>query len=175
MYQIGQQVLYGIHGVCTIASIEPMRFGKSRSDYYILQPLAQADSKYYIPVNNEAAVSKLSPLLTREEVLALLHSQAVRQDVWVADENQRKLKFREILTGGDRGQVLSMIYCLHRHKQEQQSLGRKFHQCDELFLKDAEKLMNGEFSHILGLEPNQVAPFILKEIDQSGEGTAQSV
>lgn len=175
MYQIGQQVLYGIHGVCSISAIEPMRFGKTKADYYILQPIAQPDSKYYIPVGSEAAVAKLRPLMTREEILELLHSESVRQDVWVADENQRKLRFRELLSNGDRSEILSMIYCLHQHKNEQLSMGRKFHQCDEGFLKDAEKLMNAEFSHVLGIEPSQVAACILKEIEQGEAVRADAV
>lgn len=165
MYQIGQQVLYGIHGVCAVTAIEPMRFGKTKSDYYILQPAAQPDSKYYIPVNNAAAVAKLRPLLTRQELMDLLHSECVRRDVWVSDENQRKLKFRELLAQGDRADILSMIYCLHRHKKAQLLQGRKFHQCDEGFLKDAEKLMNAEFSHVLGMESSLIAPFIIKEME----------
>ena len=28
MYEIGNQVLYGIHGICTVTAIERMRFGK---------------------------------------------------------------------------------------------------------------------------------------------------
>ena len=165
MYQTGQQVLYGIHGVCSITGTETRRFGKKKSDYYVLQPVNQPDSRYYIPVGNPAALSKLRPLMTRQEMLELLHSDQVRRNVWIPDENQRKLRYREMITQGDRAEILSMIYCLHRHKKEQQRLGRKFHQCDEGFLKDAEKLMNAEFSHILGLEPGQVAPFILREME----------
>lgn len=171
MYQIGQQVLYGIHGVCAVSAIEPMRFGKTKADYYILQPVSQPDSRYYIPVNNAAALAKVRPLMTRQELTELLRSDQVRRDVWVTDENQRKLRFRELLAQGDRAEILSMIYCLHRHKTEQQRLGRKFHQSDEGFLKDAEKLINAEFSHVLGIEPEQVAPFILRELELgSGSG-----
>lgn len=169
MYQIGQQVLYGIHGICTVSAVEPRRFGKTKTEYYVLQPISQPDSRYYIPVGNEAAVSKLRPLMTREEILTLLHSDAVHQDVWVDDENQRKLRFRELLNCGDRSQVLSMIFCLHQHKQKQLDLGRKFHQCDEGFLKDAEKLVNAEFAHVLGLEPGQVAGYILQEMSRPEE------
>ncbi len=165
MYQTGQQVLYGIHGICSVTGTETRRFGRSKSDYYVLQPVNQPDSRYYIPVNNPAALAKLRPLMTRQEMLDLLHSDRVRRNVWIPDENQRKLRYREMLSEGDRAEILSMIYCLHRHKKEQQRLGRKFHQCDEGFLKDAEKLMNAEFSHVLGLESNQVAGFILAEME----------
>ena len=60
-----------------------------------------------------------------------------------------------------------MIYCLHLHKKEQQRPGRKFHQSDETFLKEAEKLINAEFSHILGLESGAVNSFFLKEMELS--------
>lgn len=167
MFQTGQQVIYGIHGVCTILGTETKRFGKSKSEYYILQPIHQPDSQYFIPVGNPTALSKLRPLMSRQELLDLLHSGEVRQDVWIQDENQRKNRFREILIQGDRGEILSMIYCLHLHKKEQQRLGRKFHQSDETFLKEAEKLINAEFSHILGLESSAVNSFILKEMEIS--------
>lgn len=167
MYQTGQQVLYGIHGVCSITGTETRRFGKTKSEYYVLQPANQPDSKFYIPINNPTALAKLRPLMSREEMLELLHSDQVRRDVWISDENQRKLRYREILAKGDCSEVLSMIFCLHQHKMEQQRLGRKFHQCDENFLKDAEKLMNAEFSYVLGLDSHQVGPFILKEMEFS--------
>ena len=169
MYQIGQQVLYGAHGVCSVAAVQAMRFGRTTEDYYVLHPVGQTDSRYYIPVANEAALAKLRPLLTRQELMELLHSDQVRQDVWVSDENQRKLRFREILSRGDRAEILSMICCLHRHRQAQQRLGRKFHQSDESFLKDAEKLMNAEFSHVLGIQPGQVGQFILSQMDLEHE------
>ena len=172
MYQTGQQVLYGIHGVCSIIGTETRRFGKQKSDYYVLQPTNQPDSKFYIPVNSPAALAKLRPLMNRQEMLELLHSELVRQDVWISDENQRKLRFREILTQGDRAEILSMIYCLHRHRVAQQRLGRKFHQSDEGFLKDAEKLMNAELSHIFGLEPNQVSTFIIREMELTDQQEA---
>ena len=67
MYKIGQQVLYGAHGVCAVNAVEVMRFGKDRAKYYVLEPVAQPGTKYYIPVENEAAVGKLRPLMTRRK------------------------------------------------------------------------------------------------------------
>ena len=67
MYEIGELVLYGIHGICTVTGIERMRFGKEKADYYVLEPKGQPESKFYVPVANEAAVAKLRSLLSREE------------------------------------------------------------------------------------------------------------
>ena len=166
MYQEGQNVLYGSHGVCRITAIESMRFGGKREPYYVLEPLAQPGAKFYVPVGNETAVAKLRPLLSRQELLELLHSEKVRSFPWVSDENQRKLRFRELIVSGDRARLMGMIGALHRHKKAQTALGRKFHQSDENFLNDAEKLLNAEFSQVFGLPSTEVPAFIRKELEK---------
>jgi CarD family transcriptional regulator len=167
MYEIGQQVLYGIHGICTVTAIERMRFGKEKAKYYCLEPVDQPGAKFYVPVENAAAVAKLRRLLSREELLELLHSEEVRNYPWIADENQRKLRFRELIGSGDRLELMGMICALHRHRKEQLSAGRKFHQSDENFLNDAQKLLNAEFAQVFGLEPKNVNAFILKELENT--------
>lgn len=164
MFNIGDRVLYGSHGVCAIIGIESMRFGSTRGKYYCLQPLGQPDSRYYVPVNNEAALGKLSPLMSREALLELLHSSAVRENNWISDENQRKQHYRELISSGDRAALLNMIYCLQQHKAAQAEAGKKFHQCDEGFLHDAQKLLNSEFCVVFELQTNEVSAFIEKEL-----------
>lgn len=165
MYEAGQQVLYGTHGVCRIISMEAMRFGSERRNYYVLEPAAQPGAKFYVPVGSDAAVSKLRPLMKPEELLELLHSDAVRNFPWIANESQRKLCFRELLLSGDRTKLMGMIGALHRHRRAQLAAGRKFHQSDENFLIDAEKLLNAEFSQVFGLPPTEVPAFIRKELE----------
>lgn len=167
MYEAGQQVLYGSHGVCRITAIESMRFGNTREKYYVLEPAQQPGARFYVPVGNDAAVSKLRPLMTREELLALLHTEKVRNYPWISDENQRKLRYRELIASGDRAQLMGMIGALHRHRKAQTAAGRKFHQADENFLNDAQKLLNAEFAQVFDLNPKSVQSFILKELENS--------
>jgi len=164
MFQQGDQVLYGSHGACTIIAVESMKFGKTRGKYFCLQPLEQPDSRYYVPADKEAALAKLSPLMSKEALLELLHSEEVRKNNWIQDESQRKLRYRELISSGDRAAILNMIYCLHRHKEAQAQAGKKFHQCDDGFLHDAQKLLNSEFSLVFGLESAQVPEFIKEEL-----------
>ena len=167
MYGIGERVLYGIHGICTITGSERMRFGKERANYYVLEPREQPGAKFYVPVANEAAVAKLRRLMGREELLELLHSEQVRNYPWIADEGQRKLRFKELINSGDRAKLMGMIGALYRHKKTQQAAGRKFHQSDENFLNDAQKLLNAEFALVFGLEPRAVSGFIRREMENT--------
>ena len=160
MLQLGERVVYGIHGVCSIVTVEQRIIDRKKADYYVLEPVDQPGSKYYVPVNNQIAVSKLRPLLSAEELKELLDSPQLVSVSWIADESRRKSQYRELINSGDRGAILSMIRLLHDHKISQLAAGRKFHLCDENFLKDARKLLTSEISLVLGMSKQDVAAYI---------------
>ncbi len=165
MFQLGDKVVYGIHGVCKILDIEQRIINRTKTDYYVLNPLEQPDTRFYIPVHNEAAVAKLRPMLTREQLDTLLHSDAADQNTWIPDENQRKQRYRELISSGDRAALICMVRTLYRHKHEQIASGRKFHLCDENFMRDAEKLLASEFSQVLDIPQDQVGNYIQSIMD----------
>ena len=90
MYQIGDQVVYGIHGACRVQSLEKQLVDKKRVTYLVLEPLAQEGARYLVPTHNEAAMAKIRPMLSAQELDALLDSHQSRTDGWIRDENQRK-------------------------------------------------------------------------------------
>ena len=161
MYQCGEQVVYGIHGVCRILSLEESVVDRKRTVYYVLEPLEQPGTRFYVPAHNQAATAKLRRLLTRQELVELLRSEEAQAAYWIADEGKRKQYYRELITSGDRAAMISMVRALHCHKQEQAASGRKFHLCDENFLRDAEKLLNSEFSLVLDIPQNQVEEYVI--------------
>lgn len=166
MFQIGDQVVYGIHGVCSIIALEERTVDRKKIKYFALEPLDQPGARYYVPSENPAALSKLRHLINREDLETLLSSDEIRQSCWIADENQRKQRYRELINSSDRVALLRMINTLHQHKKEQAALGRKFHLCDENFLRDAEKLLNAEFSLVLDILPSEVEGYILATLDR---------
>lgn len=164
MFQPGDQVLYGVHGVCRILGIEERTVDRKRVNYFVLEPLDQRGARFYVPLANQAAVAKLKRLMNRQELEALLSSEAIRQNVWIDDEAYRKQYYRELITSGDREALLAMICSVYRHKQRLIETGRKFHLCDENFLRDAEKLLSAEFSLVFEIPINQIGDYIAKRI-----------
>lgn len=164
MYQIGDRVIYGSHGVCQIVDAEERTVDRKKIRYLVLEPVNQAGARFYVPAENPAALAKLRHILDRESLEQLLQSAEIRQDCWIPDENQRKQRYRELISSANREELLRMIHSLHIHKQRQIEAGRKFHLCDENFLRDAEKLLNAEFSLVLGIQPSQVGDYILSAI-----------
>lgn len=160
MFKCGDKVLYGSHGVCEILGVEIKKIDGKSIEYYTLQPINQPSAYFYIPTQNKVALSKLQSLLTKEEIDALLKNQASQPNAWIADENQRKQRYKELISSGDRAALISMIHALHNQRQLQQSAGRKFHLCDENFLQDAEKLLGAEFSLVLNIHQDEVSAYI---------------
>ncbi len=165
MFQIGDRVVYGIHGICRILDQEERQVERKRIKYFALEPLDQPGTRYYVPAENPVALAKLRHIISREELEALLSSAEIRKYCWITDENQRKQRYRELIIGGDRSALLAMIHTLHQHKKEQVAAGRKFHLCDENFLRDAQKLLEAEFSLVLEIQPSEVGAYILSAFE----------
>lgn len=160
MFQVGNQVLYGMHGVCTIIDVEERVIDHKKIQYFVLEPTEQQGTRYYVPTRNQAALSKLQSIITWEELNSLLSSDEVQRDAWIPDENQRKQYYRDMITSCDRVALVRMVHTLHRRKQIQSAAGRKLHLCDETFLRDAEKLLGSEFALVLDLPREQVGSYV---------------
>ncbi len=165
MYCVGDMVVYGIHGVCTITAEEQRRVDGKTLHYLILEPLNVAGARYMVPTHNEKALSKLRKMMNRSQLLELLHSEAVRHDSWIDDENLRKQCYRKLISGNDTVELLKMVRSLHSHKQKMLAEGRKFHLCDENFLRDAQHLLELEFAAILEIPREKVSEFVLEQMN----------
>lgn len=160
MYEAGSWVVYGIHGVCRVIGKEKQLVDRKRTEYLVLEPVGQSESRYYLPTANPAAMSKLKEVLPAGELEALISSDVVREDCWIAEENQRKQHYRDLISNGDRVSLMQMVSSLYRYKAAQSAAGRKFHQCDENFLRDAEKLLSSEIALVLELTPEQARDYL---------------
>ncbi|MDO5153656.1 MAG: CarD family transcriptional regulator [Eubacteriales bacterium] len=166
MYQVGDTVVYGIHGVCRVVDQEERLVDRKRLTYLALEPVGQDGSKFLVPTQNAAAMAKLRRMLSREELETMLESEEVRADGWIKDENQRKQAYRELINSGDRTKLMCMVRTLYRHKAAQAAAGRKCHICDENFLRDAEKLLTSEISIVLNMESDQVRKYIRERLKE---------
>ena len=165
LFACGDQVVYGIHGVCRIRGTELRMVDRKKVEYFVLEPINQTGTSYFVPTQNPAALAKLQPVLTKQQLDALLHSEEAGKDAWICDENQRKQRYRELIGSGDRAALICMVRSLHKHRQEQLEAGKKFHLCDENFLRDAEKLLSAEFSLVLGIAADEVGAYIRNSIE----------
>ena len=164
MYQAGDWVVYGIHGVCRVIGTEKQLVNRKRTQYLVLEPLAQAESRFYLPTENPTAMAKLRAVLSKEELTELIGSEEVREDAWIQEENLRKQHYRDLIGSGDRVSLMKMVSTLYRYKASQAAAGRKFHQSDENFLRDAEKLLASEISLVMELSPEEARNYLREQL-----------
>jgi CarD family transcriptional regulator len=159
MYQSGDQVVYGVHGVCRITRMEERKVDRQMVNYFVLEPLSQPGSQYLIPCGNPAALAKMRPLLEKQQLLALLRRD-LNGEPWIPNENLRKQYYRQILNSGDVAALIGMLHCLETYKQTQLEAGHRLHICDEYFLRDVKKVLSGEISMVLDIPESEIPDYI---------------
>lgn len=164
MIAVGDVVHYGMDGVCEVAGIVEKKLGGQMQRYFELRPHYRHNIAVFLPVANEQLLSRVRPVLSREEVLSAVHELNEADSIWIDADNARKEAFQSIIRSGDHRQLVSLIKTLYERKLQMQEDGRKLRSVDSAFLKDAERLINEEFAFVLGIEPAQVPAFIQAEM-----------
>lgn len=164
--------MYGNSGVCRIVDIRPEKFGEEKRVYYILKPDDNETSTIYCPVDCDKV--NIRRLLSIKEVRDLIKIMPDSRMEWIENDQRRKEAFTEILRQGDRRELVKLIKTLHFHQEAMAQAGRKFRASDERIMKDAEKVLHGEFAHVLKISEEQVVPFIMGELEKAEESREPS-
>lgn len=161
---IGSYVLYGKTGVCRVEEKTSIAMGKERNDYYVLNPVSDGRSSVFVPCENEALVAKMCPLMTREEIDALLSVADSERLEWVEDRTQRMAFYRTVMSGNDRRMLIRLICCLFRKKHERQEQGKRLSTMDDSTLQECMRLIDEEFSMVLDIPTSKVVDYILERL-----------
>ena len=159
-FQKGEYVRYGANGVCLIDDVREMVIEKNPELFYILRPIADRNSTFFIPVANETLTGKIRCILTREEINDLIDSTRGDTELWIEDRKARMEYYRVLLRTCDPRELLRLAAMLYTKKQELSSVGKKLSPSDSGVLKQAEELTDNEFAFVLQLPTDEVGPYI---------------
>lgn len=159
-FQIGEYVRYGSNGVCQIDDIQEMTIAHNRDQYYILQPVTDQNTTFFIPMHNDALRGKIHPVLTREEVDAIIDSVDDALVVWIDDRKQRMERFRTILRNADPREILCLRILLFERKRSLAANGLRLSPSDNNLLKQVSEITDNEFSFALEISEQKVAQYI---------------
>ncbi len=162
MYGIGDRVVYGALGVMEIVDITNQAVGDVTRAYYVMKEYSSnAPSLTYVPTENEALTSQMKPLLTKEEIIDVVKTAKNSPPLeWIEDNRARSEAYKKILATADRVKILCMIDSVYRTGIRREEEGKKNYIADENSMKKAEKLINTEFSLVLGIPESEVQEFI---------------
>lgn len=168
MFQVNDTVMYGHSGVCRIVDIRTENFSGEDRLYYVLKPAGNDSSTIYCPVDCDKI--PIRRLLSIEEIHALIRALPESEIEWIDNDQLRRERYTEILRRGECLELARLIRTLFLHREKLRQTGKKFHQTDEKLLKEAEKALHGELAHVLHIDPEEVAPFIMGELRERESG-----
>ena len=82
------------------------------------------------------------------------------------DPAQQKAVCTRILRSGDRRELIRLIKTLHQRQKARREQHKKPCVQDDRFMKEAERQLYDEFAFVLNLSPEEVLPYILKELEK---------
>ena len=164
MHKIGEKVVYGSSGVMEILDVrEESVLGKPRQYYVLRESRTNSSSMTYVPVDNEELVAAMRPLLTKDEIIEIIReAKSLPEKEWIEDNRARSLKFKRIISSGDRTELIAMINSIYSTGKRRGMEGKRNYLSDETAMKKAEKLIYSEFSEVLGISEEEIPEFIAK-------------
>lgn len=159
---VGEYVMYKSGEICRIEDIRTEDFaGMGEKEYYVLRQNGEMNSVMYIPVNGRDE-SAMRHVLNAEEIDAVIDDNGEYSELWIDDLKSRVTAFEQILRNGDRAEILWIIKRLSAYRDEAAKNKKKLYAGDERVLASAERIITGEFSFVLGINREDVMPYILK-------------
>ena len=167
MFDVGQVVVYSATGVCEIEKIEEKSFGSFSSKYYILKPLMQKAATIFVPTENSALTEKIHNILTKQDFEEIFKTVAKRKPVRPETEAERREGFSEVISKGDRENLILIVYDLRLMQKEQVEGGRRLHIADERLMNSAENLLSEEIAYVYGIPKEEALDFVKQKIAEN--------
>lgn len=160
MYSVGDKIIYGEYGVCTVEKIGPLDMTGAAKDklYYELSPLI-GSGKYFTPVESPAFMRSI---ITREEAEALIASIPDIEPAVCNDSrfNHVDAFYRDLFRQHTCEALVAAVKGLRLRVEERKNRGGRA----ELTLKRAIGILHGELSVALGMELNEVEDYITSRL-----------
>ena len=169
MFKVNDVVVYGTEGVCKIADIEEREFMGEKREYFVLKPVVNSNSTYFAPIDNKKVLAKMHKPLSKDEIDKLIDSMPSQNANWIANDNERKERYRSIISEGDRIELIKVIKAIFFEKKAREANKKRLTASDERFLKEAEQILHGEFKYVLNLNEEDLIAYISNRIENNDE------
>lgn len=101
--KIGDCVVYSTKGICRITDVEEKVFDRDKRNYFVLVPIFDEMSTYYIPQDYDSEKVHINPSLTESEALDLCEYVKTANPLqWITNPSERKQLFDKIYKSGTR-------------------------------------------------------------------------
>lgn len=160
MFSVGEKIIYGENGVCTVEQIAPLPMsGAARNKlYYHLSPYV-GSGRYYAPVDSGAF---MRPVMSRDEALALIDSIPDIEPAVCNDSrfNHVDAFYKELFKQHSSEALVAVIKGLRCRMAERKTKSSRA----EATMKRAKDILHGELAVALEIELRDVEAYIEQRI-----------
>lgn len=160
MYSIGDKIVYGENGVCTVYDIAPLSMsGADKSKlYYHLRPLIGSGT-YFTPVDSGAF---MRPVISREEAEALISAIPGIEPAICNDNrfNHVDQFYKELFKQHSCEALVAIVKGLKERISGKKTRSSRA----EATMRRAKDMLHGELAVALGIEPEAVEQYIADRI-----------
>lgn len=166
MYEKGDYVVCGQHGICRVQDITNPDFSDMGGDklYYVLEPLCSKGSKIYSPVDSKKVLMRR--VMSKEEVENLIDGIPQIEALWIGSEKMREEQYKAAMLTCEPVEWVRIIKTLYRRARDRVSQGKKITATDERYLKLAEDGLYSELCFVLGRGKDEMTAYIRSRVEQ---------
>lgn len=164
MYSVGDKIIYGESGVCTVELIAPLESSASDRLYYHLRPYIGSGT-YFSPVDSGAF---MRPVISREEAEALIASIPVIEPAVCNDTrfNHVDAFYKELFRQHTPEAMVSIIKGLRIRINSRKTKSTRA----EATMKRAKEVLHGELSVALDIAYPEVEEYIRSRLEDEELG-----
>ena len=156
MFSVGDKIVYGETGVCTVEKIAPIAASGTSGEklYYHLRPLT-GNGKLFAPVNSKAF---MRPVMSRDEANALIASIPDIEPAICRDNrfNHVDAYYKKLFKLHSCEALVAIVKGLQHRISERKTKSSRA----EATMRRAKDILNGELSVALGLEVDKVEDYV---------------
>ncbi|MCR5088584.1 MAG: CarD family transcriptional regulator [Oscillospiraceae bacterium] len=160
MYSVGEKIIYGENGVCTVVKIAPLEMSGASKDklYYYLTPLVGSGT-YFAPVDTNAF---MRPIISRDEAESFIDSIPGIPPAICNDSrfNHVDAFYRELFKLHTNEALVSVIKGLAFRMSQKKTRSSRA----EATMKRAKDILHGELSVALEMDFRDVEGYISNRI-----------
>ena len=164
MFSIGQYVICGNKGVCSVEDITTLDISgvDKAKKYYILKPKYVTASTVYVPV--DSAATSMRTVLTKEEAQNLITSIPEIPVLDIKNEKLVEQDYKTCMKSNCCNEWVKLIKTIYERKQKRVQAGRKETAVDSKYFKIAEDNLYGELAVALDMERTEVCDYISAQL-----------
>lgn len=167
MFSIGDRVVYGSMGVCTIIDRCMPDMPGATKECYVLVPEYVANSKIYAPVDGTTV--NMRPLLSRRQVHALIDKIPDMDMLEPVKERQlQKENYRAVIQSADSTQLAQLLKTLHVRRKQGMEEKRSVPVQEKEHYDTVRRLLFGEIATTMEIQLDEVEDMISARLAKRG-------